>query len=127
MGIRLGAVATAGKSVDKNNTAKAVGSGDLNVFGTPMMIALMEEAACNCLAVFLDEDQSSVGTRINVSHTAASPMGAKITATASIENVSGRRVEFRVAARDGNNPIGDGTHTRVIVDRDKFLARLAKS
>ena len=119
---------TASTIVKECNTAKAVGSGSLDVFSTPMMIALMEEAACNCLADRLEEGQSSVGTQINIQHTAASPMGAEITAIATITSIDGRKVEFEVVAVEGVQPddkeIGRGTHTRFIINVEKFMSKL---
>ena len=126
MELKIGTTATAIAVVGNKNTAKAVGSGDLDVFGTPMMIALMEEAACNCLKGFLDATQSSVGTQVNIAHTAASPVGANITATAVMISAEGRKVEFSVSARDEVNEIGNGTHTRVIIDKEKFMSRLTQ-
>lgn len=109
--------------VTETNTAKVVGSGSLDVFATPMMIALMERAACECLSNTLTDGQTSVGTQISVEHIAASPLGAEITATATIEYVFGRKVEFLVAASDNTGEIGKGKHTRVIVDGERFMAR----
>jgi predicted thioesterase len=113
-------------TVNENNTARAVGSGSLDVFATPMMIALMERAACVILSDMLEEGQTSVGTQIIVSHTAASPIGAAITATATIASVDGRKIEFVVTVRDGVGEIGEGTHTRVIVDEAKFMVKVSK-
>ena len=125
-GLPLGKTAAVRTIVDENNTANAVWSGALNVFATPMMIALMEQAACECLADGLDPGQTSVGTEINVSHTAASPVGEEITATATIEAVFGRKVEFIVTASDKSGEIGKGKHTRVIVDAEKFMNKVKK-
>ena len=122
-GLILGKTAAVSTIVDKNNTAAAVWSGSLDVFSTPMMIALMEQAACECLADGLDPGQTSVCTDINVSHTAASPVGAEITATATIEAVHGRRFEFTVTASDTSGEIGRGKHTRYIVETDKFMKK----
>ncbi|MCL1964803.1 MAG: thioesterase family protein [Firmicutes bacterium] len=124
--ITLGKTATARITVTETNTAKAVGSGNLDVFATPMMIALMEHAACDCLAEGIEPGQTSVGTHINVSHVAASPIGTEITATATIEYVFGRKVEFMVTAADGTKEIGNGKHTRVIVDAERFIAKANK-
>ena len=124
--ITLGKTASVSTIVADANTAKAVGSGSLDVFATPMMIALMERAACECLADGLEPGQTSVGTQINVSHIAASPVGAEISATATIECVFGRKVEFWVTAADGTNEIGDGKHTRMIVDAGRFIAKASK-
>jgi len=111
------AVVTAG------STAKAVGSGSLDVFATPMMVALMEQAACNCLADCLEDGQTSVGTDISVAHTAASPIGAEVTATAAIVLVNGRNVVFEVTASDRAGEIGKGRHTRAIVDAERFTRK----
>ena len=117
-------MATARVIVDESNTAKAVGSGNLEVFATPMMIALMERAVCECLAGCLEPGQTSVGIQINVAHTSASPLGVEITATATIESVSGRKIEFNVVASDGTGEIGSGKHTRMIVDENKFMSKV---
>jgi len=121
--LTLGKTASVTTTVTKANTAKAVGSGSLDVFATPMMIALMEQAACECLADALADGRTSVGTQISVEHTAASPIGAKITATATVEYVFGRKVEFIVAANDGSGEIGKGRHTRIIVDEQRFMTK----
>lgn len=124
--IVLGKAAVSSTIVTNNNTAKAVGSGSLEVFATPMMIALMEQAACECLADGLEEGQTSVGTKINVSHTAASPIGSEITATAVIEYIFGHKIEFTVSASDGTREIGKGKHTRIIVDEKQFMEKTNK-
>ena len=97
--IQTGKTASVKTVVTENNTAKAVGSGILDVFATPMMIALMEKAACACLSDALADGQTSVGTQINTAHTAASPIGAEITATAVIVSVDGRKVDFESAIK----------------------------
>lgn len=122
----IGKTALASVSVTGQNTARAVGSGSLEVFATPMMIALMERAACAALADSLEEGQTSVGVSVSVSHTAASPVGALVTAEAVITSIDGRKIEFDVAARDENNCIGTGKHTRVIVDGAKFMKKLER-
>ena len=124
MGITEGKSAKASTTVTQSNTAKAVGSGSFDVFSTPMMIALMEEAACNCIISFLEEGQSSVGTQISVEHTSASPIGAEITATATITSVDGRKIEFEVSAKDNTKEIGKGTHTRYIIDIQRFMSKI---
>ena len=123
MKITIGKSASVSVVVDGSNTARAVGSGGLDVFATPMMIALMERAACKCLEGCMGEGQTSVGTAVNVSHTAPSPVGAVIIATATIENEYGRSIEFAVAASDGAGEIGGGRHTRVIVDGERLLGK----
>jgi len=120
--IAPGKSATVSAIVAERDTAKAVGSGSLDVFATPMMIALMERAACECLADCLGGGQTSVGALINVEHVAASSVGAEVSATATIDSVLGRRIEFIVIAASGDRVIGKGKHTRVIVDVDRFIA-----
>ena len=121
--LSLGKKATAETTVMESNTAWAVGSGRLEVFAIPMMIALMEQAACNALLDALEPGQTSVGTSVNIEHTAATPLGLKITALATIESVNGRNITFAVSASDECGEIGSGTHTRVIVDEEKFMSK----
>lgn len=118
----IGTTATVSTTVSEKNTAKTVGSGSLEVFSTPMMVALMEQAACECLK--LEPGQTSVGTQISVEHKVASAIGAEISATATITGAEGRKITFAVSARDTNNEIGEGTHTRFIVDAARFMSKL---
>ena len=122
--LAIGQTATVSTTVTDKNTAKAAGSGSLDVFATPMMVALMEKAACECLTSNLEATQTSVGTQISVAHTAASPLDAIIKATATITAVDGRKISFTVTACDELNEIGNGTHERFIVDSDRFMQRL---
>jgi predicted thioesterase len=124
--ITIGKTAAVSAKVDESNTALAVGSGNLPVFATPMMIALMEQAACAVLSDALPEDETSVGTMINVQHSAASPIGATITATATITAVFGRKITFKVTASDNIGEIGNGTHERFVVDSERFMGRAEK-
>ena len=124
--ITLGKTATVTAAVDETNTARAVGSGSLDVFATPMMIALMERAACEVLADTLGDGQTSVGIFISADHTAASPIGANITAKATITSVRGRKIEFYITANDNKGEIGIGKHTRMIVDSERFMQKLRK-
>ena len=110
--------------VNEENTALAVGSGDMEVFATPMMIALMENAAAACIAEQIGEENTSVGTMISVSHVSATPIGMKVKATAELVNVEGRRYEFKVMAEDERGLIGEGTHSRVSVNREKFYNKM---
>ena len=90
------------------------------VFATPMMVTAMENAALNAVRDYLDPGESAVGTRVDVRHLAATPAGHQVTAEAEVTKVDGRRIEFRVSARDETEEIGTGTHERIVVD----LARL---
>ena len=110
--------------VSEANTALALGSGDMKVFATPAMVALMENAAMLCVAEHLPEGSATVGTAISTSHIKASPMGAKITAEAELVGIEGRCLDFRVTAYDEWGKIGEGSHTRFVVDRERFLSKL---
>ena len=110
--------------VSEENTALAAGSGDLKVFATPHMVALMENAAANSIKPFLDEGQSSVGTLINVTHEAATPVGMKVWAESEVVAVDGRKVTFKVEAFDEKGRIGAGTHERFIVSSEKFVKKV---
>ena len=122
--MNIGLTYTSTTVVNNNNTAKALGSGDMDVFATPAMVALMENAAMNAVAPHLEEGQTTVGTQISTSHIKASALGATITATAVLTAVDGRSLTFTITARDGENIIGEGIHTRFIVDRERFLSKL---
>ena len=122
--MNIGLTYTSTTVVDNNNTAKALGSGDMDVFATPAMVALMENAAMNAVAPHLEVGQTTVGTKISTSHIKASALGATITATAVLTAVDGRCLTFEIIARDGENTIGEGTHTRFVVDRERFIAKL---
>lgn len=113
-------------AVTEENTAIAVKSGSLPVFATPMMIALMEEAAAKILEENLNEDETSVGILMNVSHIAATPVNLKVRAEAEIIACEGRKITFKVTAYDEKEKIGEGTHERFIVNKEKFMAK-AKS
>lgn len=122
--MNIGLSYTATTTVNQNNTALALGSGDMEVFATPAMVALMENAAMNAVAPHLEAGQTTVGTQITTNHIKASALGATITATAVLTAIDGRSLSFEITARDGENIIGEGSHTRFIVDRERFLAKL---
>jgi fluoroacetyl-CoA thioesterase len=94
------------------------------VFATPMMITAMENAALNAVRDYLDHTESAVGTAVNIRHLAATPVGHRVTAEAVVTKVDGRRIEFKVTARDEIEEIGNGTHERMIVDLDRLDQRL---
>lgn len=112
--------------VDKANCASAVGSGGLDVFATPSMVALMENAAMNAVAPCLPDGSTTVGSEINVTHTKPTGIGATVSATAELLSVDGRKLLFKVAAHDGVGLIGEGTHVRFVVDVERFLSKLNK-
>lgn len=122
--LKPGLTGTAETVVRETNTALAMGSGSLHVFATPSMIALMEQAACNAVAACLDEESTSVGTLVNITHDTATGMGKKVTATATLTAVKGRKLVFEITAADEDKQIGKGTHERFIVNKEKFMAKL---
>jgi predicted thioesterase len=95
------------------------------VLATPVMIMAMENAALNAIKPFFEAGESAVGTRVDVRHLAATPVGRQIVASAEVTAVAGRHLEFHVTAMDGAEEIGHGTHARVVIDMAKFSARLA--
>jgi fluoroacetyl-CoA thioesterase len=124
MTLTIGMRGEATTTVAHENTAAAVGAGGVEVFGTPMMIALMENAAWRAVADELEEGQVTVGTHVNVSHLAATPLGQRARATAELIEVDGRRLVFRVEAYDEHQKIGEGQHERFIVNLQRFLSRV---
>ena len=115
---------TATMRVTPEVTAEYIGSGYLAVLATPAMCALMENAAMTAVANHLEEGQTTVGTALNIEHSRATKVGEIITATAVLTEVNGRELQFNIAARDEVGVIGEGTHTRFIVNREKFMAKL---
>ena len=111
------------QTVTDELTASQVGSGALPVFGTPFMIAMMENAALTVLQSFLDEGQGSVGTNINVSHLAASPIGMSLRAESELTAVDRRMLSFRVRAYAGAELIGEGSHQRCLIMNDRFMEK----
>jgi len=112
--------------VGEEHTAPSIGSGRVRVLATPVMINLMEAAALDAAEAALAEGHQSLGTHLDVSHVAATPVGMRVTATAEVVAVDGNRVSFRVEARDEADLIGEGTHARVVVDVARFDARVAR-
>ena len=110
--------------VTEDDTAVALGSGDLPVFATPALAALMEAAAVAALAGQLPPDTTSVGVRMDLRHLAATPVGATVWAEATLTAVSGRALDFEIAAYDETGRIGEAVHQRVIVNRARFMARV---
>ena len=123
--IEIGMTYTAEKTVTPDMTAKAVGSGGLEVFGTPYMLGLMECAAMWCVQNELPEGKGTVGVNISSSHLAPTPVGMKVTATAEVTDVSanGKMITFKVTASDAEGLIGEGTHTRAVIDNARFLQK----
>lgn len=122
--MKIGDKGTVTVKVTKENCASAIGSGALDVFATPSMIALMENAACEAIKASLQPGESSVGTKVNISHLKASALEDTITATATLTEIDGRKLVFEVVANDSKGIIGEGTHERFIINVEKFLSKL---
>ena len=110
--------------VTYENTAAAIGAGGVEVFGTPMLIALMENASWKAVADALDEGYVTVGTHVNISHLAATPVGQQVRASAELVEIDNRRLVFNVVAYDERQKVGEGQHERTIVNLERFLARV---
>lgn len=114
---------TVNSTVTKEKLASSVGSGTDDVFSTPMMIAMMENSAMLCIKDYLDDNETSVGTEINCKHLSASPLGIKINCTAKVTAVDGRKIDFEILANDEAGLIGTATHSRFILDKEKFITK----
>lgn len=122
--IQEGLTHTSQLTVTKAVTATSMGSGDLPVLATPAMMALMENAAMLAVAPHLPEGSTTVGGHISASHIKPTPVGETVTATATVTKVDGKKIEFEVKAHCGDILLGEGSHLRFIVDREKFMSRL---
>ncbi len=124
MELKPGMTGEATTTVVYENTAAAVGAGGVEVFGTPMLIALMENAAWRAVADALDEGYVTVGTQVTISHLAATPLGQQVRASAELVEIDGRSLIFNVVAYDERQKIGEGQHERAIVNLERFLGRV---
>lgn len=122
--LEKGLSARSDTTVSEQNTAATMGSGDLPVFATPAMVALMEQAAMTAVSAHLPEGSTTVGAEMNVTHIKPTGLGTTVTATAVLTEVDGRKLVFNVGARDAEGLIGEGIHVRYVVDRELFLAKL---
>lgn len=123
--IAPGLVGEARVLVTEEETARHLGSGGVNVFATPAMVRLMEEAAVKALAGHLPMGQQSVGVSLQVRHLAPTPLGMTATARAELMAVDGRRLTFRITVYDDVETVGEGTHERVLIDLVRFSGRAA--
>jgi predicted thioesterase len=124
-GLAIGVRAAVAVTVGAENTALALGSGDVPVFATPALVALMEKAAVAAVSAGLEPGETTVGTWLEIAHLAATPVGAVVRAEAELVAVEGRKLTFAVVAHDGRQKIGEGRHQRMRVTRDRFLSKLA--
>lgn len=122
--LKPGMTGTARMVVGTNDTAPRVGSGRIAVLATPVMINLIEEAALDAIETALAPGRQSLGTHLDISHIAATPTGMAVTATARVERIDGRTIEFIVKVEDEDELVGEGRHSRVVVTGDKFQARI---
>jgi fluoroacetyl-CoA thioesterase len=124
--LRPGLTGSASIKVGEEQTAPRVGSGRVHVLATPVMINLMEAAALDAIEALLPAGHQSLGTYLGVGHYAATPVGMTLRATAEVTKIDGRTVEFRVEAFDDKERVGDGTHTRVVVNVERFDQRVQR-
>jgi fluoroacetyl-CoA thioesterase len=122
--LKPGLVGTAGLVVAEEHTAPRLGSGRAPVLATPIMVALMEGAAVDCVERGLPDGQETLGVRVEVEHIAATPVGMRVTARAELTEIDGRALVFKVEARDEREIIGKGRHVRVLVDTSRFRAKV---
>ncbi|HVL80606.1 MAG TPA: hotdog domain-containing protein [Actinomycetota bacterium] len=118
--MEVGSTGRASLQVDQGDTAVTFGSGDVDVLATPRLVALCEEAAVAAVAGHLEANRTTVGTRITLDHLAPTPVGGSVEATATLERVDGRTLEFSIRATDAQGAIATGSHVRVVVDRQRF-------
>ena len=121
MVIEVGMKGEVSTLVEREDTAKEVGSGSLLVYATPCMVALMEGAACEAIAEALPEEKTSVGIELNISHLSATPVGLEVRAEAEVTAVEGSIITFNVTAYDEAGKIGEGSHKRAIISTQRFL------
>ena len=123
MEITVGMKGEVGTLVEREDTAKEVGSGSLLVYATLCMVALMEGAACEAIEEAMDDSKTTVGTELNIQHLSATPVGLEVRAEAVVTAVEGKVITFEVKAFDEAGEIGRGTHKRVVVPTQKFLEK----
>lgn len=125
--LETGIKGTQSVKVDESNSARTMGSGTLDVFATPAMIALMEKTSWMSVSPYLEEGQGTVGTRLEITHDAPTPFGMTVTCKSELVEIDGRRLVFQVSAEDENHVIGKGRHERFIVSEERFQAKADQS
>jgi predicted thioesterase len=113
--------------VGEADTARALGSGDVDVLGTPRLVALFEQATVDALRGILDEGQSTVGMRVQIDHLQPTPVGAEVEVEANLEKIEGRRMTFTVTAFDSGGLVAAGKVTRVMIDVERFMSKCCKA
>lgn len=127
MNVAVGLKGEARLVVGEADTANALGSGDVDVLGTPRMVALFEQATIDALRGMLEEGQSSVGMRVQIDHLQPTPVGAEVVVEAVLDKVEGRRITFAVTASDSGGLVAAGKVTRVLVDVQKFMSKCCRA
>ncbi len=123
--LTVGAVGEAAVTVTADNTAERFGNKGAAVFATPLLVALMEQAAIAAVKPYLADGEGSVGTRVEISHLAATPVGMTVRARAELVELAGKKLTFAVEAFDDREKVGEGRHERYIIDNAKFMAKVA--
>jgi fluoroacetyl-CoA thioesterase len=123
MSLSLGRTGSVALVVEESDTAAAIGSGDVPVLATPRVVAMAEQACMLALDGELPDGQTSVGYEVQLAHLSPTPVGAKVTAEATLENIEGRRLTFRVSVNDARGLVAAGRVTRVVVVRDRFIEK----
>lgn len=123
--LTIGASGQAMAEVTSANTAERFGNAGAAVFATPMLVALMEQAAIDAIRPYLEAGQGTVGTKVEISHLAATPVGMTVRATAKLAEIAGKKLTFMVEAHDDREKVGEGRHERYIIDTAKFLSKIA--
>ena len=127
MNVAVGLKGEASLIVSASDTATALGSGNVDVLGTPRLVALFEQATVEALSGILDEGQTSVGMRVQIDHLQPTPVGATVVAEAQLDKIEGRRMSFTVTASDSGGLVAAGKVTRVAVDVERFMSKCCKA
>lgn len=122
--MKIGQTYTSQLLVEERHLAINVGSGDLPVLATPVMVMLMENAAMKSVADTIADDETTVGAQVSVSHLRPTPLADTLNATATLVEIDGRKLTFRVIAEDSKGLVGEGTHVRYIVNRERFVSKI---
>lgn len=122
--MEIGQTYTSQLLVEERHLAINVGSGDLSVLATPVMVMLMENAAMKSVADTIADDETTVGAQVSVSHLRPTPLADTVNATATLVEIDGRKLTFRVIAEDSKGLVGEGTHVRYIVNRERFVSKI---
>lgn len=122
--MKIGQTYTSQLLVEERHLAINVGSGDLPVLATPVMVMLMENAAMKSVVDTIADDETTVGAQVSVSHLRPTPLADTVNATATLVEIDGRKLTFRVIAEDSKGLVGEGTHVRYIVNRERFVSKI---